>query len=303
MKKKQSKVVQYNRWGYYFLIPFIVVYLLFQFVPLVTTIYNSFFENYRSGLKQIGPNFIGLGNYVKILSNADLWKYAGNTMIMWIIGFLPQIITSLLLGAWFTDPSLRLRGQRFFKTVIYLPNLIMASAFAMLFFTLFSDSGPVNSILMQLGIISKPFTFLSNTTAARSLVGAMNYIMWFGNTTILLMAGMMGIDTALFEAAQVDGATSTQIFFRITLPLLRPILVYVLITSLIGGIQMFDVPQILTNGTGDPARNTMTMIMWLNKHLYSKNFGMGGALSVLLFIITGVLSMIVYKTSASSEVN
>ena len=303
MKKKQSKVVQYNRWGYYFLIPFIVVYLLFQFVPLVTTIYNSFFENYRSGLKQIGPNFIALGNYIKILSNADLWKYAGNTMIMWIIGFLPQIITSLLLGAWFTDPSLRLRGQRFFKTVIYLPNLIMASAFAMLFFTLFSDSGPVNSILMQLGIISKPFTFLSNTTAARSLVGSMNYIMWFGNTTILLMAGMMGIDTTLFEAAQVDGATSTQIFFHITLPLLRPILVYVLITSLIGGIQMFDVPQILTNGTGDPARNTMTMIMWLNKHLYSKNFGMGGALSVLLFIITGVLSMIVYKTSSSSEVN
>ncbi len=303
MKKKQSKVVQYNRWGYYFLIPFIVVYLLFQFVPLVTTIYNSFFENYRSGLKQIGPNFIGLGNYLKILSNADLWKYAGNTMIMWIIGFLPQIITSLLLGAWFTDPSLRLRCQRFFKTVIYLPNLIMASAFAMLFFTLFSDSGPVNSILMQLGIISKPFTFLSNTTAARSLVGSMNYIMWFGNTTILLMAGMMGIDTALFEAAQVDGATSTQIFFHITLPLLRPILVYVLITSLIGGIQMFDVPQILTNGTGDPARNTMTMIMWLNKHLYSKNFGMGGALSVLLFIITGVLSMIVYKTSSGSEVN
>ena len=303
MKKKQSKVVQYNRWGYYFLIPFIVVYLLFQFVPLVTTIYNSFFENYRSGLKQIGPNFIALGNYLKILSNADLWKYAGNTMIMWIIGFLPQIITSLLLGAWFTDPSLRLRGQRFFKTVIYLPNLIMASAFAMLFFTLFSDSGPVNSILMQLGIISTPFTCLSNTTAARSLVGSMNYIMWFGNTTILLMAGMMGIDTALFEAAQVDGATSTQIFFRITLPLLRPILVYVLITSLIGGIQMFDVPQILTNGTGDPARNTMTMIMWLNKHLYSKNFGMGGALSVLLFIITGVLSMIVYKTSSGSEVN
>ena len=303
MKKKQSKVVQYNRWGYYFLIPFIVVYLLFQFVPLVTTIYNSFFENYRSGLKQIGPNFIGLGNYLKILSNADLWKYAGNPMIMWIIGFLPQIITSLLLGAWFTDPSLRLRGQRFFKTVIYLPNLIMASAFAMLFFTLFSDSGPVNSILMQLGILSKPFTFLSSTTATRSLVGAMNYIMWFGNTTILLMAGMMGIDTALFEAAQVDGASSTQIFFRITLPLLRPILVYVLITSLIGGIQMFDVPQILTNGSGDPARSTMTMIMWLNKHLYSKNFGMGGALSVLLFIITGVLSMIVYKTSSSSEVN
>ena len=76
--------------------------------------------------------------------------------------------------------------------------------------------------------------------------------MWFGNTTILLMAGMMGIDPSLYEAAEVDGATSSQIFRRITLPLLRPILIYVMITSLIGGMQMFDVPQILTNGTGDP---------------------------------------------------
>ncbi|MDE6185682.1 MAG: sugar ABC transporter permease, partial [Lachnospiraceae bacterium] len=108
-------------------------------------------------------------------------------------------------------------------------------------------------------------------------------------------AGMMGIDTALFEAAEVDGATSAQAFFKITLPLLRPILVYVMITSLIGGLQMFDVPQILTNATGDPMRSTMTLIMYLNKHLYSKNYGLGGALSVVMFIVTAILSMIVYK--------
>ena len=125
----------------------------------------------------------------------------------------------------------------------------------------------------------------------------MNFLMWFGNTTILLMAGMMGIDTSLFEAAEVDGATSTQVFCKITLPLLRPILVYVMITSLIGGIQMFDVPQILTNGTGEPMRSTMTLIMYLNKHLFSKNYGMSGALSVILFIITAVLSLIVYRVS------
>ena len=123
----------------------------------------------------------------------------------------------------------------------------------------------------------------------------MNCLMWFGNTTILLMAGMMGIDTSLFEAAEVDGATSTQVFFKITLPLLRPILIYVVITSLIGGLQLFDVPQILTNGTCDPMRSTMTLIMFLNKHLFSKNYGMGGALSVFLFIITGVLSLIVFR--------
>jgi multiple sugar transport system permease protein len=125
--------------------------------------------------------------------------------------------------------------------------------------------------------------------------------MWFGNTTIMLMAGMMGIDPALFEAAEVDGATSTQVFWKITMPLLRPIMIYVLVTSLIGGLQMFDVPQILTNGTGQPTQTTMTLIMYLNKNLYSKNYGMGGALSVVMFIITGILSLIVFKAFAQKK--
>ena len=303
MKKKTSKVVRYNRWGYIFLIPFVAVFIIFQLVPMVTTVYRSFFENYRSGLKVIGPNFVGLQNYVTLLTNGDMLKYFGNTIIMWLICFIPQIIFSLLFAAWFTDPSLHIKGQRFFKTVIYLPNLIMASAFAMLFFTLFSDSGPINSILMQLGIISEPFKFLTHAWSARTLVGFMNFLMWFGNTTILLMAGMLGIDTSLFEAAEVDGATSKQIFWKITLPMLRPILVYVVITSLIGGLQLYDVPQILTSGTGDPASSTMTMIMYLNKHLYSKNYGLAGALSVILLIITGILSMLVYRFTTVKEEN
>ena len=221
---------------------------------------------------------------------------------MWILGFIPQIVVSLLLSAWFTDPSLRLKGQRFFKTVIYLPNLIMASAFAMLFFTLFGDNGPVNSILVQAGIFAKPYSFMSHIGSVRGLVAFMNFLMWFGNTTILLMAGMMGIDQSLFEAAEVDGASANQIFFRITLPLLKPILIYVMITSLIGGLQMFDVPQILTNGSGDPMRSSMTLIMYLNKHLFSKNYGMAGALSVILLIITGILSMVVFRFTAADEV-
>jgi cellobiose transport system permease protein len=303
MKTKNNKVVAYNKWGYIFLIPFFVIFTIFQLIPLVTTIFNSFFENYRVGLEQIGPRFVGLANYAKLITKGHLLTYAGNTMIMWLIGFIPQIIVSLLLAAWFTDPSLRLKGQRFFKTVIYLPNLIMAAAFAMLFFTLFGSSkhAPINAILLSMGLLKKPFNFFSSIIATRSLVGLMNFLMWFGNTTILLMAGMMGIDQSLFEAAEVDGATSTQIFFKITLPLLRPILVYVLITSLIGGLQMFDVPQILTNGSGQPVNSTMTMIMELNKHLYSRNLGMGGALSTVLFIITGILSFFVYKLTMKGQ--
>ena len=224
-------------------------------------------------------------------------------MIMWFMGFVPQILLSLLLGAWFTDPSLKLKFQRFFKTVIYLPNLIMASAFAMLFFTLFSDMGPINDILKNLGVIKESYQFMSHVWSVRGLVATMNCLMWFGNTTILLMAGMLGIDPALFEAAQVDGATATQIFYKITLPLLKPILIYVMITSLIGGLQMFDVPQILTNKTGDPMRTSMTLIMYLNKNLSvgSRNYGFAGALSVFMFILTGILSLIVFKVTGKDD--
>lgn len=142
--------VSYAKWGYLFIAPFFIAFAVFQLIPLFSTVYYSFFEHYRSGLKIIGPNFVGLENYARLFS-ADLPKYFGNTMLMWLIGFVPQIVISLMLAAWFTDVRLKLRCQAFFKTVIYMPNLIMASAFSMLFFTLFSDNGPVNAALMSMG--------------------------------------------------------------------------------------------------------------------------------------------------------
>ena len=299
--KRRGKVEKHNKWGYIFLIPFVVVYVIFQLIPLISTIYNSFYENFRSGLVQVGPNFVGMDNYKELFAGGYFWLYLRNTLIMWVLGFIPQIIVSLILGAWFSDMRLNIKGSRFFKTVIYLPNLIMASAFAMLFFALFADTGPVNAMLTGSGILKESYHFLSHKWSARGLVAFMNFLMWLGNTTILLMAGMMGIDPSLFEAAEVDGATSTQVFWQITMPLLRPIMVYVLVTSLIGGLQMFDVPQILTNGTGQPTQTTMTLIMYLNKHLFSKNYGMGGALSVVMFIITGILSLIVFKAFAQKK--
>ena len=304
-KKSQNNnnVVKFNRWGYIFLIPFFVTYVIFSFIPLCSTIYNSFFENYRSGLKQIGPNFVGVQNYVNLLGTPEIWKYLMNTLIMWVGGFIPQITIALLLAYWFSDPSLRLKGQRFFKTVIYMPNLIMASAFSMLFFALFSDSGPVNQILLSLHVIKEPYKFFQFVIASRVLVMLMNFLMWFGNTTILLMAGMLGIDSSLYEAAQVDGATASQVFFKITMPILRPIFIYVLITSLIGGLQMFDVPQILTNGRGNPTDSLTTVIMLLNRYLTSKDVGRGGALSVFMFVVTGILSLIVFRMNSSKEKN
>ena len=303
----KRKGISYTKWGYLFIAPFFITYAIFNLYPLFLTIYNSFFENYRSGLKQVGPNFVGLANYVKLFTPdangvVDILKYAGNTVVLWVGGAIPQIVIALLLAIFFTSYRLNIKGQQFFKTVIYMPNLIMASAFSMLFYTLFSNVGPVNQVLMQMGVANEPIDFFSIKITVRGLICLMNFLLWFGNTTILLMAGIMGIDQNMFEAANIDGATATQTFFKVTLPLLTPILVYTIITALIGGLQMFDVPQVLTNGAGTPNRSSMTLIMFLNSYLKtSKNYGMAGAISVIIFIITGLLSMLVYRSLTQKD--
>ena len=303
----KHKSISYAKWGYLFIAPFFITYAIFKLYPLFLTIYNSFFENYRSGLKQVGPNFVGLANYIKLFTPdangiIDIIKYTVNTVVLWLGGAIPQIVIALLLAIFFTSYRLNIKGQQFFKTVIYMPNLIMASAFSMLFYTLFSNVGPVNQLLMQMGIAEKPIDFFAIKITVRSLICLMNFLLWFGNTTILLMAGIMGIDQNMFEAANIDGATSTQTFFKVTLPLLTPILVYTVITALIGGLQMFDVPQVLTNGAGNPNRSSMTLIMFLNSYLKtSKNYGMAGAISVIIFIITGLLSILVYRSLTQKD--
>lgn len=305
MSSKKHKSISYAKWGYAFIAPFFVVYFFCSLIPLLYTFYNSFFENYMDGLKQIGPNFVGFENYINLFTptakgTIDVLDYTANTMIMWVMGAIPQVIFALLLAVIFTSTRLNIKGQSFFKTVIYMPNLIMASAFSMLFFTLFSNVGPINQLITSMG--GEVFFFFNNVWSARTIIAFINFLMWFGNTTILLMAGIMGIDQSLFEAASIDGATSIQVFFKITLPLLMPIIVYVLITALIGGLQMFDVPQIISAGLGTPNRTTMTLVMYLNRYIgQSKNYGMAGAVSVVLFVITGALSMLVFKTTEGGD--
>ena len=300
--KPRKSGVSYAKWGYIFILPFFITYFIFTLTPQIMTIYNSFFENYRNGLKQIGPNFVGLRNYVALFTpdksgTIGMLKYFGNTLILWVMGAVPQVVIALLLAVFFTSYRLNIKGQQFFKTVIYMPNLIMAAAFSMLFFTLFSTVGPVNQILLAHGIVEKSVNFLGLKVSVRILISLMNFLMWFGNTTILLMAGIQGIDQNMFEAAEIDGANSLQVFFRVTLPLLAPILIYTVITAMIGGLQMFDVPQVLTNGKGTPDRASMTMVMYLNNYLgTSKNYGMAGAISVVLFIVSAGLSMFVYNS-------
>ena len=296
-KKKPIKSISYAKWGYIFIAPFFITYAVFSLIPLVDTIRNSFYEYYYSGLKVIGPTFVGLQNYISLLS-ADLPKYAWNTFVMWILGFVPQIAVALLLAAWFTDARLKIHGKEFFKVVIYLPNLIMASAFAMLFFALFSNAGPVNNILLRMGVIGEAIRFMESTLGARTLVALMNFLMWFGNTTIMLMAAIMGINPAIFEAAELDGCTHTQMFFKITLPQIRPLLTYTLITSLIGGLQMFDLPFLMVSQSGAAYKDVQTVMMYLYRFGFttgSTQTGYASAVAYCLFLIILGVSIVQYK--------
>lgn len=299
-KAVKRKSISYEKWGYFFVAPFIIVFIVFQLFPLIQTFYFSFFKYFQKLSGDIGPDFIGFKNYVDLLSGGQIYSYLGNTLIMWILGFIPQIVISLLFAYWFTSVRLRLKCLGLFKTVMYMPNLIMAAAFSMMFFFLFDRSGPINEIV-KIFNEGEAFIFLDHAWSSRLLVALMNFLMWFGNTTILLMAAMMGVDASLVEAAEIDGCTSSQIFWKIVLPIIRPILIYVLITSLIGGLQMYDVPAVLLGkSSGGPLLNGYpsgkTLIMFLNDKVNgnTRDLGSGGALSVLIFIVCAALSLFVY---------
>lgn len=164
----------------------------------------------------------------------------------------------------------------------------MPAAVAALFASFFDFYGPVNQFLVRSGITSEAQHLLADPTIARGLVIFIQWWMWWGLTVILLMAGMTSIPVSLYEAAVVDGANGLQMFSRITLPLLKPILIYVLVTSLVGGMQMFDIPYLLTDGRGSPAGSILTnnMLMYLKFASSRGHIGAASSVGVLIFIMT-----------------
>ena len=238
MKYQRPHKLKYGKWGLIFILPFFIAYGIFNLYPLIMTFYNSFFSKYEALFDTV-VQFVGFDNYVKVFTEGQILKYFGNTFLLWLLGFIPQILISLLFASWFTDLRLKLKGTGAVKVILYLPNMLMASSVAVLFATLFAVTGPVNQLF------GTAFNFLEDEWSIRLLIAFINFIMWTGNTTILLMAGIMGIDPALYEASSIDGASAGQQFKKITLPMLKPIMLYVMVTSMIGGLQMFDIPNLL----------------------------------------------------------
>jgi ABC-type sugar transport system permease subunit len=277
-------------YGYLFIAPFIIAFLIFGLYPVYNTIYLSFTD---TTLMTKEASWIGLQNFQRLFADNVFINAVRNTWLIWILNFIPQIGIATLLAVWFTSARLKIRAVGVWRALFYLPNLLMPAAVAALFFSLFSYYGPVNQILVRVGLLSEAQHFLQSVPIARGLVVFIQWWMWFGQTLILVMAGMTSISVSLYEAAMVDGASSFDMFRKITLPLLKPILIYIFVISLVGGMQMFDIPYLLTDQRGSPSGSIMTnnILMYLKFSSSKGHIGAASSVGVLVFIMTCICAL------------
>lgn len=308
MKQKiLSHEAKTQRWGYLFIAPFVVVFCLFNLWPTIYTFMLSFTD--LRGLRH-DFNFAGLENFRKLVTDPYFWGALQNTFIIWTINFIPQLGIALVLAIWLSDTQLNLIGRGAFRAIIYMPNLLAAASVAMLFRNIFGFMGgataPASQFLRALGIekttivdgevVKEVFNYFRSVAFSRSLVAFIQWWMWYGYTLIILMAGIASIPVELNESAVIDGANSLQTTWHITLPMLRPIMLFILITSMIGGMQILDVPFLLTDMRGSPQYKIRTTSLYQYNMAFQgqTDYSYGAAISVGIFIVTIILAVLIF---------
>jgi multiple sugar transport system permease protein len=300
MKRKNFS---YAKYGYIFSIPFVIVFLIFSLYPLIYTTSIAFTD--RQGVHAEGREYHiqtndegqldPFGNFVAILGNQTFRSSMKNTATIWIINFIPQLLMALILAAWFTSRRAKIRGQGFFKTVFYMPNIITAATIAILFNSLLEyPNGVVNELLVNLHILEEPKRFTADVWASRIVVAFIQFWMWYGYTMLIFISGILGINPEMYESADIDGANSLQSFFYITLPNIRTIMLYTLVTSMIGGLNMFDVPRLYLNGGPDGATQTAALFIYGQAFQGRYRYNFASAASLFVFAIIAVLAVIIF---------
>ncbi|MCL2079704.1 MAG: sugar ABC transporter permease [Oscillospiraceae bacterium] len=297
--EKRIKGVSYAKYGYIFCIPFVLGFSLFMLYPLVHTIVISF-SNYEGASRYLSGRFSvldnPLANYTRLITeNRLFWTSLSNTLKIWIINFIPQIVLALVLTAWFTNRRNKIRGKGLFKVLFYMPNIITAGSIAILFSALFSfPIGPVNYLLELIGVREAPINFTISLSASQYIVAFIQFWMWYGYTMLILTSGVLGLNPEIFEVSEIDGANGIQQFFFITLPNLKTILLYMLVTSIVGGLTMFDIPMLFNDGGPDSATTTLSIFIYRQAFSGSFLLNRAAAASMLAFILIAVLSVGVF---------
>lgn len=302
---KKGKMKDYNRAGYLFVLPFVIVFSIFSVYPVLRTFYLSF-TNYR-GFGE--PKWTALDNYVRVLTDEYFWNSLWNTVRIWGVNIVLQLGLAFLLTIVFSDVKYKMRGLAVFRIIYYLPNLIASTSIAFLFKTLLDwRYGTFNQILSSIyrffGISKMPVDWLGSGATAGVTIAVISSWVWFGNSFLMLMAGVQGISRDYFEAAAIDGAGRWTVFGKITLPLLKPILLYVTITSLIGGLQMFDFPFLMMEKTDASYDSVQTVMMYLYKFGFTTGttqVGYASAIAYILFLIVLIISVIQLRLFKEKE--
>ncbi|WP_082053263.1 carbohydrate ABC transporter permease [Gordoniibacillus kamchatkensis] len=280
---------------YLFISPFFILFAVFGLFPILFSLYLSLHK--WDGIGEM--KYLGLGQYNYLLHDADFWKSILNTLEIWIISTIPMLFFALLIAFLLNSTFVRFRNV--YRVIYFLPNVTSIVAVAIVFGTIFGDNyGFLNFLLKTLGL--QPVKWLSSPVMLKVAIAVMVIWRWTGYNSIIYLAGLQSISNELYEAARIDGANLMQTFFRITIPIIRPIILFTLITSTIGGMQIFTEPQVLTNNSGGPEHGGMTIVLYLYQQSFLNHmFGYGSAVAWGMFVIIAVFSLINWKIVQLTE--
>lgn len=300
MKRKRGSLNdRINRKGILFVLPFVIFYAVFNLFPMLYTLILSFYSWDGIGQK----TFLGIGNYVRILTEDKLFWSSLKNVFLIVLGYLPvTLLLSFLVAVLLYSKHLRFR--RGFQTTMFLPYVVVPVAVGMLFSMMFSwQSGTVNTLLMRMHLISEPIDWLGSTKYARLIVIVLQVWKTFGYVVTLYLSALTSLPTDILEAASIDGCNFRNMVFRIILPMLRNISMFIVITTLIDGLQIFDAVKVLfTAGNtgaaiGGPGRTCLTPVWYLYYSAFGnsavRNFGYASAISYLLFIVIMIFSLVI----------
>ncbi len=281
-----------NTVGYIFILPWLLGFFAFTFIPVMASLILSFT---RYDLLS-PPTFIGFRNYVTMFTKDPLFIKSLKITFTFVALSVPlRLFFALMLAMVFNKPT-KLTG--FYRTVYYIPSIVGGSvAIAVMWSRIFDVDGAVNSILIQLGILKEPIYWLGNPDTTM-LVLILLYVWQFGSAMLIFLAGLKQIPATLYESAKIDGANKVQQFFKITIPMLTPIILFNLIMQVINGFMMFTQAFVLTNGSGGPLNSLLVYSMYMYRKTFEfYQMGYGSAMAWFMLIVVSIMTGIIFKTS------
>ena len=293
-KVKREMAPGLNRRAWVFVLPSLILIIAFVFYPMIQAFITSFQTGAGNNL-----DWTGIANYKRLLTDTTFKKALGNTVLYLVIQVPIMIFLALVISSMLNDKRLKAKG--FFRTAIFLPCVTSLVAYSIIFKSLFATDGFINAFLMKIHVLEEPIAWITDPVFAKILIIIAITWRWTGYNMVFYLSGLQGIDDSIYEAADIDGATSVQKFFRITLPMLKPIILFTTINSTIGTLQLFDEPMNITQG--GPANATITISQYIYNILfkYSPDFGYAAAVSYVIVALIVVLSFIQMKVGDKDD--